>query len=159
MKSLILLIRGSVVIKAFTDWDWAELQLIRINEHVVKSNSNNFQSSINFIGKLVEVPFEGSAEVISEFVEVARNGEELIFLCYNSEDEVFGKIELAPYLEEQLIHESIPPEEIPTYQISKITVCGVELNKLKITRELKNVIEHEAEAYRDEMIANIGKLD
>lgn len=152
MTSIILLIKGTIgvpFVKAFHDWDWAELQLVKINETVIKSNPNNF-------AKLIEVPYEG--EIDNKYpadIEITHVGSELLLMYLG--EEVLGEVTLETDVEEELFHQECPPNTKPTYNISKITICGVPLDDMKLTKELKAEITSEAEAYRDEMIEQIGE--
>jgi len=148
MKSIILLTRGGSPIKTFTDWDWAELQLVKTNESVVKDNPNN-------LAKLTELPFEGEVdESYPADIEITHVGSELLLMYLG--EEVLGEIILEKDVDEELFHEECPPHITPTFNLSRVLISGVDLDKMKITKELKEFITSEAEAYRDEMIENLN---
>lgn len=144
MKSLILLGRGSTIVKSLTDWDWAELQLIKLNEGLVASEKYS----------LFAIPFEGDAEASPQDIIITRSGAELSLSCYD-EDGILGEIELEQDWEEELFHQHRQPRLTPTYKISRVHICDVNLDNLSITDELKRAILSEAEAYRDEMIEQL----
>lgn len=152
MKSIIVLIKGingTPYMKAFHDWDWAELQLVKTNEKVLKNNPNN-------LAKLIEIPYEGEVdEVYPADIEITHAGSELLLMYLG--EEVIGHIQLETSRDEELYHESQPPKYILTYNIKTVSICGVELSKMKITEELRTAIQSEAEAYCEEMIETIGE--
>jgi len=144
MRSLILLIRGLAVRTSFNDWDWATLQLIQINK-----TSEPFNKWV-----LMEITFEGEINKgIPADIEVTHEGEELILTCY--EKEVFGEIKLKATYDEEMFHEAHSPKYIPTYEILEITICGENVKKLNLSKELKTNIQSVAESYRDKMIEEL----
>jgi len=142
-KNIILLFNKNLAsgeietVKGFSNWDWAELQLINIAKENLFSSNNYY---------LKEIPFIGETE--SGEIEVTASGSELV-LKYKDET-LYGEIEIIGSTYEEWTHQEIPPKQIPTIEIEDILICGESLNRLKLSKELKKDIEYLAEKYKEE---------
>lgn len=128
----------------YSDWDWATLMCAAYND----------KSTDSVYYYLLEVPFDKETEA-PDF-NISHSGSELKITDWD-ELEVYGEIKLVPDVYEELYHQECPPRTKPTYRIESVILCGTDVDKLKISEELKRQIQNEAEAYRDEMIDEIGE--
>lgn len=151
MKSIILLMEKNTMgvftinspIKAFTDWDWATLQCAKYNQ-IKKSLIAYYLHEISFAG-----------DIDSNDFWITRKADEI---CINGPDdsEVYAIVKLEATTYEEHFHEEAPTEQVPTYEVDTIIICGTELKNLKLSDELVRSIEHEADNYKEEMIENIN---
>lgn len=127
------------VVKIFADIEHATLACAQKN-FSVKESENQYYF-------LQEVPFEGEFKGL--VFDVTRTGSEI---CISwGEDEVFAYIEVESDLEEELYHESCPPDYVPIYRIKSIDICGTDIDDLNIGENLKHELYRHAENYKEEM--------
>jgi hypothetical protein len=131
-------------IKVFSDWDMASLICA----------DKNFESTDKTYYYLQEVPFDQDLECVD--VDISHSGPE-IKISFGEDNEVYAEVELEPDTYEDYFNENCPPNILPTYNVKSVTLCGTEVDNLKISDDLKRKIQHEAENYRDEMIEEIGE--
>lgn len=140
MNHVILLIKEGEILKSFCDWDWATLQLLKINHNVNESSK----------AKLVSVPFEGEVEnTYPADIEITHVGNEILFMYLG--EVVTGEITLEKATHEERFHESCPPDEIVSVRVSEVHIHNENIDKISISKELKREIEAVAECYSEEV--------
>lgn len=133
----------SKVIKAFKDWDWATIKCASLNANSVGSQYYH----------LVEVPFSGKLD--HNDLEITRKGGEITISNGNVTEDVCAYVRLEKDSFEERFHESVPPDEVKCLRIKSITICGTEIDILKISEELSKKLKHEAENYKLEEEENL----
>jgi hypothetical protein len=153
MKSIIVIIEElqskniakeySKVISSFKDWDWATIKCASLNAN--SAGSQYFH--------LVEIPFYGKLD--HNDLEISRIGGEITISNGNVEEDVCAYVRLKKDNYEERFHESVAPDEVPSLKIDSITICGTEIDNLKISEELSKKLKAEAENYKFEKEENL----
>ena len=137
----------------YTDWDWATLICAKHNQG--KAIEQGFY--------LVEVPFDATSYPIS--FEVTREGSEIIIRDWE-DNEILGEIKLEQDTYEERFHEEGPVETKRIWKLDSVRICNTPINvvkdkkhktELKLSDELKKLINNEAEEYLEfmnEMLEN-----
>lgn len=128
----------------YTDWDWATLICAKHNQG--KAIGQGFY--------LVEVPFDVTSHPVS--FEVIRHGSEIIIRDWE-DTEVFGEIKLKQDVYEERFHEEGPVITKRIWKLDSVCICNTPIDELKLSDELKRLINNEAEEYlqfMNEMLEN-----